>query len=61
MEFVKPAVLQAMVDVGEHKAKMNQVQMLIRGFGVGAILALATTLAYPAVPLTISSKLGKQS
>nr|WP_154959616.1 formate/nitrite transporter family protein [Paenibacillus xylanexedens] len=53
MDFVKPAeVLQAMVDVGEHKAKMNRVQMLIRGFLAGAILAFATTLAYTAVSQT---------
>ena len=53
MDFVKPVeVLQAMVDVGEHKARMNRVQMLIRGFLAGAILAFATTLAYTAVSQT---------
>jgi formate/nitrite transporter len=53
MDFVKPVeVLQAMVDVGEQKAKMNRVQMLIRGFLAGAILAFATTLAYTAVSQT---------
>lgn len=59
MDDVKPAeVLQAMVDVGEHKAKMNRGQVLIRGFLVRAILAFATPLAYAAVPQTLSSKWG---
>lgn len=53
MDFVKPAeVLQSMVEAGESKAKMNRVQMLIRGFLAGAILAFATTLAYTAVSQT---------
>ncbi|MCM3206679.1 MULTISPECIES: formate/nitrite transporter family protein [Paenibacillus] len=53
MDFVKPAeVLQSMVDAGENKARMNRVQMLIRGFLAGAILAFATTLAYTAVSQT---------
>ncbi|WP_434748874.1 hypothetical protein [Paenibacillus amylolyticus] len=59
MDFVRHAeVLQAMVDVGEHKVRINRVQMLIRGFLTGAILAFATTLAYTAAPQTFSSKLG---
>lgn len=53
MDFVKPAeVLQSMVEAGESKARMNRVQMLIRGFLAGAILAFATTLAYTAVSQT---------
>ena len=47
MDFVKPAeVLQSMLEAGESKARMNRIQMLIRGFLAGAILAFATTLAY---------------
>lgn len=53
MDFVKPAeVLQSMVEAGENKARMNRIQMLIRGFLAGAILAFATTLAYTAVSQT---------
>ncbi|MEK3705326.1 formate/nitrite transporter family protein [Paenibacillus sp. FSL R7-0198] len=53
MDFVKPAeVLQSMVEAGESKARMNWVQMLIRGFLAGAILAFATTMAYTAVSQT---------
>lgn len=53
MDFVKPAeVLQSMVEAGESKARMNRVQMLIRGFLAGAVLAFATTLAYTAVSQT---------
>lgn len=41
MDFVKPAeVLQSMVEAGESKARMNRVQMLIRGFLAGLSLPL---------------------
>lgn len=56
MDYVKPAeVVGAMIDHGTAKAQMSRLQMLIRGFLGGAILACATTLAFLA---TVQSGLG---
>ncbi|OBZ13705.1 MULTISPECIES: formate/nitrite transporter family protein [Bacillales] len=59
MAYVKPAeVLEAMIDAGEAKAKLNAFQMVIRGFLGGAILAFATTLAFTAVSQTSINLVG---
>ncbi|MBW7459416.1 formate/nitrite transporter family protein, partial [Paenibacillus sepulcri] len=53
MAYIKPAeVLEAMIDSGTAKANLTVMQMLIRGFLGGAILAFATTLAYTATTQT---------
>lgn len=53
MAYVKPAeVLDAMIDAGTARASLSALQMVIRGFLGGAILAFATTLAFTAVNQT---------
>ncbi|MGF7046966.1 formate/nitrite transporter [Paenibacillus sp. DS2015] len=53
MDYVKPAeVLDTMIETGSTKANLSKLQMLIRGFLGGAILAFATTLAFTATAQT---------
>ncbi|MGG6313608.1 formate/nitrite transporter family protein [Paenibacillus macerans] len=53
MDYVKPGeVLGSMIETGENKAKLSILQMLVKGFLGGAILAFATTLAFTATQQT---------
>ncbi|AOZ92395.1 formate/nitrite transporter family protein [Paenibacillus crassostreae] len=53
MDYVKPTeVIGNMIEVGSTKAELSKLQMLIRGFLGGAILAFATTLAFTATAQT---------
>ncbi|WP_341281495.1 formate/nitrite transporter family protein [Paenibacillus sp. FSL H8-0537] len=53
MSYIKPAeVIDAMIDTGAAKANAGTLQMLVRGFLGGAILAFATTLAFTATSQT---------
>jgi len=53
MSYVKPVeVVETMIENGAIKANSTVMQMIIRGFLGGAILACATTLAFTAVAQT---------
>lgn len=53
MDYVKPGeVLGTMIETGENKANLSILQLLVRGFLGGAILAFATTLALTATQQT---------
>ncbi|MGG4144584.1 formate/nitrite transporter family protein [Paenibacillus algorifonticola] len=53
MSYIKPAeVIDTMIDTGAAKANAGTLQMLVRGFLGGAILAFATTLAFTATSQT---------
>lgn len=53
MDYVKPAeVLESMIETGMNKARLTILQMLVKGFLAGAILACATTLAFTATAQT---------
>lgn len=53
MDYVKPGeVLGAMIETGENKANLSILQLLVKGFLGGAILAFATTLALTATQQT---------
>ncbi|KQO01030.1 formate/nitrite transporter family protein [Paenibacillus sp. Leaf72] len=53
MSYIKPAeVINTMIDTGTAKANASTLQMVIRGFLGGAILAFATTLAFTAASQT---------
>ena len=48
MDYVKPnQVMDDMIEAGAAKARLRTSQMIIRGMLSGAILACATTLAFP--------------
>ena len=51
MDYVKPnQVMDDMIEAGAAKARLRTSQMIIRGMLSGAILACATTLAFPLRP-----------
>lgn len=53
MDYVKPGeVLGTMIETGENKANLSILQLLVKGFLGGAILAFATTLAFSATQQT---------
>ncbi|MGG3454141.1 formate/nitrite transporter family protein [Paenibacillus rhizolycopersici] len=53
MDYVKPGeVLGTMIETGENKANLSILQLLVKGFLGGAILAFATTLALTATQQT---------
>lgn len=53
MDYVKPGeVLGSMIETGKNKANLSILQLLVKGFLGGAILAFATTLAFTATQQT---------
>ncbi|MUG85094.1 formate/nitrite transporter family protein [Paenibacillus timonensis] len=53
MDYVKPGeVLGNMIETGENKANLSILQLMVKGFLGGAILAFATTLALTATQQT---------
>lgn len=59
MDYVKPAeVLESMIETGVNKTRLPVVQMLVKGFLAGAILACATTLAFTATAQTSLGMVG---
>lgn len=60
MDYVKPGeVLGTMIETGENKANLSILQLLVRGFLGGAILAFATTLALTATQQTSLGLVGE--